>query len=185
MKITQKGHALSFLCGTLPHLVRSRTLLALVVGGILSLAAAPGALSSDLVSQAGQAQSSGQEQGLLRAINRARARHGRAPLRIASRLQYAARSHSNAMLRTGNFAHGDWYRRLRRHGVRARTLGENIAWGSGTDGTGAAIVQMWLDSPPHRANLLSRSFRYVGVGIATGSFAGVGSSNIATADFAG
>jgi uncharacterized protein YkwD len=89
------------------------------------------------------------------------------------------------MLRTGNFTHGDWYRRLRRHGVRARTLGENIAWGSGTDATGGAIVRMWLESPSHRATLLNHAFRYVGVGIATGSFAGYGGSSIATADFAG
>ena len=89
------------------------------------------------------------------------------------------------MLRTGNFAHGDWYGRLRRHGVRGGTLGENIAWGVGTDGTAAAIVRMWLASPPHRATLLHRGFRYVGVGVATGSFSGFGGANVATADFAG
>jgi uncharacterized protein YkwD len=89
------------------------------------------------------------------------------------------------MLRTGNFTHGDWYRRLRRHGVRGRTLGENIAWGVGTDGTAAAIVRMWLGSPSHRATLLNRGFRYVGVGVATGSFSGFGGASIATADFAG
>lgn len=162
--------------------MRSRTLLALVVGGILFLVLAPGALSSDLV---GQAQSSGQEQGLLRSINRARARHGAPPLRLAPALQRAARSHSQAMLRTGNFDHGDWYRRLRRHGARGRTLGENIAWGVGTDGTADAIVRMWLTSPPHRATLLRRGFRYVGVGVATGSFSGFGGASVATADFAG
>ncbi|HEX7254317.1 MAG TPA: CAP domain-containing protein [Gaiellaceae bacterium] len=162
--------------------MRSRTLLALVVGGILFLASAPGALSSDLVSQA---QLSGQEQSLLNAINRARARHGAPPLRIAAPLQRAARSHSNAMLRTGSFTHGDWYRRLRRHGARGRTLGETIAWGTGSHGTAASIVRMWLGSPPHRATLLRRGFRYVGVGVATGTFSGYGGASIATADFAG
>ena len=163
-------------------MVRSRTLLALVVGGILFLASSPGAYSSGLVNQA---QLSGQEASLLSAINRARARHGAPPLRVSAPLQRAARSHSNAMLRTGNFTHGDWYRRLRRHGARGRTLGEVIAWGSGSAGTARAIVRMWLGSPSHSATMLNRGFRYVGVGIATGSFAGLGGASVATADFAG
>lgn len=146
------------------------------------LVSSPGAVSSNL---ARQAQLSGQEQSLLNAINRVRARHGRQPLRIASPLQRAARSHSNAMLRTGNFTHGDWYRRLRRNGARGRTLGETIAWGVGTDGTAAAIVRMWLASPPHRATMLHRGFRYVGVGVASGTFSGFGGASLATADFAG
>jgi uncharacterized protein YkwD len=162
--------------------VRGRTLLALVVGGILFLVLAPGAMSSDLV---GQVQSSGQEQNLLRSINQARARVGARPLRIAAPLQRAARSHSQAMLRSGSFTHGNWYQRLRRHGVRGRTLGETIAWGVGTDGTADAIVRMWLASPSHRSTLLRRGFRYVGVGVATGTFSGFGGASIATADFAG
>jgi uncharacterized protein YkwD len=143
---------------------------------------APGAHSHDLGSQA---QGSSQEQNLLRSINQARARHGAPPLRIASPLQRAARSHSNAILRTGNFTHGNWYRRLRRHGARGRTLGEVIAWGSGSSGTADAIVRMWLNSPGHRSTLLRRGFRYVGVGVASGTFAGFGGARIATADFAG
>jgi len=163
-------------------MVRSRTLFALVVGGIVFLVLAPGALSSEL---AGQAQLSGQEENLLRSINRARARHGAPPLRIGPALQRAARSHSNAMLRTGNFTHGDWYRRLRRNGARGRTLGENIAWGTGVQGTADAIVQMWLASPPHRTTMLRGGFRYIGVGVATGSFSGFPGASVATADFAG
>ena len=163
-------------------MVRSRTLLALAVGGTAFLAWSPGAQSSALVSHA---QLSGQEASLLSAINRARARHGAPPLRIGPALQRAARSHSNTILRTGNFTHGDWYSRLRRHGARGRTLGETIAWGVGSDGTARAIVRMWLGSPPHRETLLRRGFRYVGVGVAAGSFSGFGGANVATADFAG
>ncbi len=163
-------------------MVGSRNLLALVVGGMLFLVLAPGAMSTDLV---GQAPSSGQEQSLLRSINQARARHGAPPLRIATALQRAARAHSQAMLRSGSFTHGNWYYRLRRHGVRGRTLGETIAWGVGTDGTASAIVRMWLASPSHRATLLRRGFRYIGVGVATGSFSGFPGASVATADFAG
>jgi uncharacterized protein YkwD len=154
----------------------------LVVGGIVLLVLAPAALSSDLMSQATV---SSQEQSLLRSINRARARHGAPPLRIAPALQRAARSHSQAMLRTGNFTHGSWYQRLRRNGARGRTLGETIAWGVGTDGSADAIVNMWLASPPHRQTMLRRGFRYVGVGVAAGSFGGFPGATLATADFAG
>jgi uncharacterized protein YkwD len=162
--------------------VRSRTLLALVVGGIVFLVLAPGAFSSDLVSQGTM---SSQEQSLLRSINRARARNGAPPLRVGPALQRAARAHSQAMLRTGNFDHGDWYQRLRRMGARGGTLGENIAWGVGSDGTADALVRMWLASPPHRQTMLRRGFRYVGVGVATGSFGGFPGASLATADFAG
>jgi len=40
-------------------------------------------------------------------------------------------------------------------------------------------VQMWIASPPHRQNLLDRSFRRIGVGLAGGA------TRLVTADFAG
>jgi uncharacterized protein YkwD len=126
-----------------------------------------------------------QERSLLLAVNQARAVHGAPPLRIGVRLQQAARAHSRAMMRSGSFTHGNWYRRLRRHGVRARTLGETIAWGVGTDGSAAALVGMWLASPLHRSTLLRRSFRRIGVGIAVGPMGGFPGATVATADFAG
>jgi uncharacterized protein YkwD len=162
--------------------VKSRTLFALVFGGFVFLVLAPGALSATFK---GQAAVSSQEQNLLRSINQARARHGAPPLRIASALQRAARSHSRTMLRTGNFTHGDWYRRLRRYGANSQKLGETIAWGVGSEGTASAIVRTWLASPPHRSTLLDRGFRYVGVGVAVGSFGGYGGTSMATADFGG
>jgi uncharacterized protein YkwD len=162
--------------------VKSRTLFALVFGGFVFLVLAPGALSATF---RGQAAVSSQEQNLLRSINQARARQGAPPLRIASALQRAARSHSRTMLRTGNFTHGDWYRRLRRYGANSQKLGETIAWGVGSEGTASAIVRTWLASPPHRSTLLDRGFRDVGVGVAVGSFGGYGGTSMATADFGG
>jgi uncharacterized protein YkwD len=125
-----------------------------------------------------------QEQTLLQAINQTRAAHGAPPLRMGVRLRRAARAHSRAMARSGAFTHGDWYQRLRRHGVRGRMLGENIAWGVGASGTAAAIVGMWMASPPHRETLLRPGFRRVGVGIALGTMDGFAGASVATADFA-
>jgi len=89
------------------------------------------------------------------------------------------------MIQTGSFDHGNWYSRLRRYGARGHMLGETLAWGVGVDGSAESIVRMWLASPSHRATLLRRNFRRVGVGVAIGSFAGFGGARVATADFSG
>jgi uncharacterized protein YkwD len=47
-------------------------------------------------------------------------------------------------------------------------LGENIAWGSGSEASAAGIMTAWMSSPDHRANILRRSYREIGVGITTG-----------------
>jgi uncharacterized protein YkwD len=51
----------------------------------------------------------------------------------------------------------------------AWTVGENIAWGSGTLGTPASIVDSWMHSAGHRANILNGSFAEIGIGIAGGA----------------
>jgi uncharacterized protein YkwD len=49
------------------------------------------------------------------------------------------------------------------------TVGENLAWGTGTLATPRATVEAWMRSADHRANLLDRGFADVGIGIATGA----------------
>jgi uncharacterized protein YkwD len=46
--------------------------------------------------------------------------------------------------------------------------GENIAWGTGDLSTPRSIVQAWMNSPPHRENILDTTFREIGLGIAPG-----------------
>jgi uncharacterized protein YkwD len=89
------------------------------------------------------------------------------------------------MLRRGYFAHGEFARRMTSFGARGRAVGENLGWGVGASGTARAIVEAWLASPPHRANLLRPGFRRIGVGRLVGSFAGYGGAAVVTADFAG
>jgi uncharacterized protein YkwD len=159
-----------------------RTLTALIVVGFAALGFSSAASPSQR-SELGLL--SDQEQNLVQAINSARAARGAPPLQVGLRLQRAARAHSRAMARSGSFTHGNWQRRLRRHGVRAAMLGETIAWGMGTDGRASAIVGMWLASPPHRETMLDRRFRRIGVGVAVGTMDGVPGARVATADFAG
>lgn len=49
------------------------------------------------------------------------------------------------------------------------STGENIAYGFGAKSTPAAIVGIWMSSPPHRADILRPAFTEIGIGIATGA----------------
>ena len=124
------------------------------------------------------------ESALLTVMNQVRNAHGLRPLLADARLEGAARSHSRLMLRTGTFTHGAFTTRIRRAGVRAPRIGENLAWSSGL-ASARAIVQMWLASAPHRANLLRPGYRMVGVGALTGTFNGQQHTLMVTTDFAG
>src|SRR5215218_6004364 len=120
------------------------------------------------------------ERAVVRAINRARAAHGLRSLRAGRRLARAADAHTRSILRSNFFSHGAFSQRLRRY-VRYRRIGEAIAMRSRCSARG--VVRMWLNSPPHRALLLSRGFRRVGIGRRRGSL-GSGRACVVTADFA-
>jgi uncharacterized protein YkwD len=120
------------------------------------------------------------ERAVVRAINRARAAHGLRALRSHRRLARAADGHTRSMLRADYFAHGAFSSRVRRY-VSFRRLGETIAMRSRCSASG--FVSMWLNSAPHRAVLLSRSFHRIGVGRRKGSL-GSGRACVITADFA-
>lgn len=118
------------------------------------------------------------ELAVVRLINAYRARKGLPPLLVGPALSRAAQAHSVDMARRGYFDHGDFVTRLVRFGVRAPYIGENLAEGS-RPLSPASIVRMWIQSPPHRENLLDRGFRRIGVGVAGGSM------RLVTADFSG
>jgi uncharacterized protein YkwD len=122
---------------------------------------------------------SSHELAILRAVNRARAANGRRPLRLGPLLHRAARAHSVDMVQRGYFDHGAFVQRLSSHGVRAQSLGENIATATEPGFSAALVVRMWMTSPGHRSVVLDRSFRAIGVGVAGGLTRRV------TADFAG
>lgn len=124
-------------------------------------------------------------------LNRVRAQYRLPPLRLNARLSRAAAGHSRDMVRHRYFAHDSrngrspFARMFAAHYVPQRSswwLGENIGWGSGTLAQPIAMVRAWMHSPPHRANILSRHFRDVGIGIAPGAPVG-GSGATYTTDF--
>ena len=120
------------------------------------------------------------ERAIVRAINRARAAHGVRALRGHRRLARAADAHTRSMLRADYFAHGAFALRVRRY-VRSRRVGETIAMT--TRCSARRVVRMWMNSAPHRAVLLSRGFRSVGIGRRVGRL-GTSRACLVTADFA-
>ena len=129
----------------------------------------------------------GKERAIVRAINRQRSKHGLAKLRSSARLARAADFHSWEMLEADYFAHesrdgGPFDRRVRRFADH-RAVGETLAMLSGCSGkTASTVVRMWMNSPGHRAVLLSSSYRRVGIGKRTGSLGG-SRACLVTADF--
>jgi uncharacterized protein YkwD len=130
--------------------------------------------------QAASARIDGGERAVVRAINRARHAHGLRGLRSHRRLARAADAHTRSMLRANYFSHGAFSQRVRSY-VSFRRIGETIAMR--TRCSARKVVRMWLNSPPHRAVLLSRGFRRVGVGRRKGLL-GATRACLVTADFA-
>jgi uncharacterized protein YkwD len=112
-------------------------------------------------------------------LNVERRKVGIPELRRNSKLQAAAQNHSDRMDGTGCFDHecpGEPGLDQRLEGVGyllANLLrwayGENIAWGVGGRGTPRQITEAWMNSSGHRANILDRDFREVGVGFSRGT----------------
>ena len=109
--------------------------------------------------------------------NKVRAEHDLPALRENKRLRRAAVGHSKDMVRDGFFEHTTPQgttmveRILRAKYVREDegwALGENLAWGTGSFGTPRGAVDAWMNSPGHRANLLRRAYRDVGIGVVLG-----------------
>jgi len=123
------------------------------------------------------------ESSLLSRMNAARKSHGLPALRVDIHLVRAARGHSSDMMRRQYFAHGSVAGRAVAAGAHGPVFGEDLAWATGL--TAQWVVDRWLASPAHRANLLRPGFRRVGIGIAFGTFSGYGDAGVVTADFAG
>jgi len=112
------------------------------------------------------------------AVNAVRADYERLPLRAHPDLARAAGRHADEMVARRFFAHVSpdgrtLLRRVRAAGylraARSWWLGEILAWAASGSGVSAgSIVAMWMDSPSHRALLLSSRARELGVGVASG-----------------
>jgi uncharacterized protein YkwD len=109
--------------------------------------------------------------------NQIRAENGLPALKENRRLRKAALGHSRNMVSKQFFEHTTPSgvtmvdRILRARYVREDqgwALGENLAWGTGSYATPRGAVQAWMESPGHRANILKRAYREMGVGTVLG-----------------
>jgi len=90
--------------------------------------------------------------------NRARSRHDVRTLRGNACLRKAALRQARKIARDQSLSHQDMYRVMDDCGLRS--AGENVAYGYPT---GRAVVDGWMGSPGHRANILSSGFRLMGL----------------------
>jgi uncharacterized protein YkwD len=123
------------------------------------------------------------EQYLGELINASRAQAGLKPLSFDAELVNAAGKHSDWMVAQDVFSHtgaggSSASARMTADGYTWQAAGENIAYiaGSGAATIDAGDVQqlhtMLMNSPGHRANLLSATFTEVGLGITQGDYKG-------------
>jgi uncharacterized protein YkwD len=153
------------------------------------------AASASRATGTARVQLSAMESSLLGQINAVRARRGLRPFRLSPGLTAAATQHSQSMAQKGYFSHnsangGSFWKRIASfygyRGYRDWSVGENILWSS-PDVSASGALRMWMESPEHRANLLDRGWREIGVAaVHAGSAPGVYGGDevtVVTADF--
>ena len=104
------------------------------------------------------------QQAVLALVNEARAQEGLAPLTLAQNLTQAAQVRAGELPVLFSHTRPDGrscFTALAEAGVAYRTAGENIAAGYATP---EAVVDGWLHSEGHRANILNEDFTQMGVG---------------------
>jgi uncharacterized protein YkwD len=131
----------------------------------------------------------GVERSIVRKINKIRSQHGLRSLRRNRALARSADYHCADMLAANFFAHtssnGQSFEQRIDQFRPSRRIGETLAYLSKGARRNMArrIVDMWMNSPPHRASLLSTSFRRIGVARRNGTL-GAAPVTVFTADFA-
>lgn len=103
---------------------------------------------------------------MIEKVNETRRASGLAELRASEDLTGSARNYARYMLRNDYFGHLASIRA----GGSFRFLGETLAWHSGCRPRVAATFSRWMASPPHRAVLMSPTYRFIGTGPVNGRY---------------
>lgn len=113
------------------------------------------------------------EETMLTLVNRERTSRGLSPLVMDSSLQDLARSYAKEMFQQGYFSHYDPegrspFDRMNEAGTSYVSAGENLALAPSVD----LAHQGLMNSPGHRANILSPNYKKVGIGVMDGGIYG-------------
>lgn len=108
------------------------------------------------------------EDQVIKLVNVQRARRGLQSLRKNTTLAKIARYKAQDMVNRHYFSHisptyGSPFKMMENFGIRFSAAGENIAMGQRTP---QEVMNAWMNSPGHRANILSPSYTQIGVGFA-------------------
>ena len=113
------------------------------------------------------------EAEVIRLVNEIRVQYGLQPLKTNWELSRVARYKSQDMVDNHYFPHtsptyGSPFQMMKAFGLSYRTAGENIAYGQRTP---QEVVNAWMNSSGHRANILNSSYTQIGVGyVANGNY---------------
>lgn len=113
------------------------------------------------------------EQQMLQAVNKERQAQGLSPLVMDTNLRKLAREYATDMFQRGYFSHNNPegfspFDRMAIAGITYRTAGENLALAPNVD----LAMQGLMNSPGHKANILSPNFGRVGIGVMDGGIYG-------------
>jgi uncharacterized protein YkwD len=109
-----------------------------------------------------------EEQELIELTNKEREKENLPPLTPAEKLFQAARAHSQNMAKQDKMDHvldgKNPLDRIKETGYGYLHVAENIAWAHKR--TLAEVMENWMKSPTHKANILDKRFTQIGVGLA-------------------
>jgi uncharacterized protein YkwD len=118
-------------------------------------------------------------------LNYARSQAGVGRLSEYNKLDGSADNKAGDILRCNQFSHDAcgrdftyWMRRAGYMNAKCWWAGENLAWGTGSLGSARSIMQAWLRSPEHRANLLSTNFSQYGISLRVGGLSGNSNAHV-------
>ncbi|QUG43922.1 hypothetical protein KD050_20350 [Psychrobacillus sp. INOP01] len=104
--------------------------------------------------------------------NKERAKAGLKALQIDTKLTQSAQAKSQDMKNKNYFSHtsptyGSPFDQMKSFGVTYKSAAENIAMGQRTP---AEVVDAWMKSPGHKANIMNASYTHIGVGLSDSGY---------------
>lgn len=122
-----------------------------------------------------QSKPSAEAEQVLQLVNAERSKYGLKPLKMSEQLRSIANLKSKDMAEKNYFDHysvtyGTPFEMLQQFGVHYSAAGENIAAGQKTP---QEVMNSWMNSSGHRANILNKNFDTIGIGVYQGGSYGI------------